>query len=298
MLSTILLNIIETKKDAKDGKIEIMQAVNLLLFETASTAMCLFGIIKAKVRADELNALSTVIINSQNYGLKSLFGKNSFNCLRKTSKIYITVTTIVGLMHVGQVLSIIFINKLEFKYTAFRGFSSLFCLLITFTFLFQFAIKLKILRIMFLKCYGLIQGVLTNAATPNHTDITFVNERKWPLIKILQKLQRFHCAIILNIKVINKNLHPFLLFEFIVTVMMLIICYYLLSSAWILGKERTPISFLVEFKTYCIIFAMAYTLFFVEKLKEPVSSLKIISIFFEKGKETTTLYGILLNGYF
>lgn len=274
MVITVLYDIINIKENKKYGKIGVMHAINLLLLEIASLGMCLYGALNSKIRTVELNALAQLIINYKHYGLTSIFGEEGFNSFKKTSKIYAVVTVLVGLIQIGQIACSLTFKTIGVAFTPGKGLLILFSLLIFFTFLFQMVIKMRILHMLFLKCHELIQGTLNNTLTGGYTHGD-MSERKWPLIKRLRNLQRFHCAAILNIKMFNRALHPFILFEFGVTVLMLVICYYLLSSTWIIGMERSVASYLVEFKMYCFIFAMAYALFYVEKIKGPVSYFKL-----------------------
>lgn len=62
-----------------------------------------------------------------------------------------------------------------------------------------------------------------------------------------------------------------LLFKMQSTTFLLILNYYLLINRFIVNKERDSLSYVMEFRSYCFILSVGYTMIKVEDLLEPVS---------------------------
>lgn len=87
----------------------------------------------------------------------------------------------------------------------------------------------------------------------------------------LRKIQRAHIAFMVQFKFINDFLNPFLLLQFAVTTLMLVVLYYMVTMDWFLDSEKHDTLFVIEFRTYCLILSVVYVVITCEVLAEPVS---------------------------
>lgn len=84
-------------------------------------------------------------------------------------------------------------------------------------------------------------------------------------------MQKFYSALIVQVNQINDFLNPLLLLKIGTSIFILILNYYLLLHRVLINKGRDSLSYIMEFKSYCFVFSVAYILKSVEKLLEPVS---------------------------
>lgn len=248
----------------QNPRLIIVQATILILFEVLILGDLLMAITRSKDRAKQLNALVAIISNKQYYGLNEMFTKKQWKKLRRLSRIYLLIIFLITLTHFIQI--VLFTQSIDYSSVS-RAMSSFVCLGIEMFYMIHFALKMHIYKTLLTTAYSALKNNLSERLYQQNNE----QQTKWPLFKTLRKIQRLHCAINLNFKATNCSINPFLLYQFLINVIMTILCYYLLTTTWILGTERSAVSFSTEFKLYCIEFMVFYVLNCIQSVKEPVS---------------------------
>lgn len=271
---------------AKDKRIQLS---TLVLFETSTVFIYVFSMMHAKRRVKELNGLVAIIANRDQYCIDTIFDRRRIRDLRTHSYAYLTVTFALLFFPVGHVFYFAIQQEYDLYYILLRGVSSCTSLFAQMIFIFQYSLKIRVYRHVLKTCYEKIKSVLDEKLTKTVEDQRTWAERSqnvnqilhvdnkvtrssFEITGLLQKLQQMHCAVVLNVKQWNDFLNPLLLVVIGLSVLMLVMCYYLLVSIWMIDdSSHNSVFYLMEFKTLAVIVAMTYLLIVTETLTQPVS---------------------------
>lgn len=174
-------------------------------------------------------------------------------------------------------LAVIFIAMLHFcliyKHisTSSRAIVSLLCMVQLTTYLFQFSFHLNVLKTILDRVYETLRITLNTRVTSKCNDT-----RKWPVLKILRKMQRMYCAIFLNHMKFGGTCGIVLVYEFIINIILAILGCYMLLTMWILGNELGSVAFLTEIALWNLLLVVTNMLFCVDSLRYSVSIKKLI----------------------
>lgn len=251
-----------------ETKFTTLQLCIMALFEISALGVYLNVLFKNKRRVRELNGLSAIVNNKSFHGFAFVFDDTSNKYIKESVVRYVYTVFIIILIQVIQLLAFIYIYGYE--YTILQAISACLCLTTQVSYILQIILKIRILNIMYCKVHDELQSNLNKAISMENNSKNQI--RKVPsILTKLRKIHRFYCVTTLNVQHVNNQLNPFILYDFIVSVLMFILCYYLVISTWILGKDQTPVSILMEFKLYTTIALMFYILNMLEGLLESVS---------------------------
>lgn len=100
---------------------------------------------------------------------------------------------------------------------------------------------------------------------------TIDSKLKYSLLENLKKLQKTHTAVVFMVKSINKFLDPFLLLEFLFTIFLLILSYFVLATMLLQNNLQVE-ALLILFRAYSIILGILYLLKDCEDMVKPVSN--------------------------
>lgn len=270
-----------------NAKDKIIQLATLVLFELITIVIYINILIQIQDRVKAMNGLAAIIESKHLFNIdKPFFEKKTIKYFKRVIIIYIIIALTLLILHATHVYLLFGVGeKTNNLYLSMRGLSSCLSLLAQTIYMFQYTIELKVYRHMLKRNYEIIKEELNCRLgdTTQHwaercsstSDIQFhkfVNTNNDYSYKVLQKLQRLHCAIIVNLRQFNKYLNPMVLLTVSITVLLLIMSYYLIIRIWMTGNShRNGMYYMLEFKTLAIIFVVIHLLIVTNSLQDPVS---------------------------
>lgn len=269
-------------------KDKIVQIATLVLFELSTIIIYVTILLQIQERVKDLNGLVAIINNKHFYNIdEGFFEKKSIKYFKICVIKYSLITLCLFIIHATHLYcSFVNIPSMKIAYAILRGFSSCFSLVSQEIFIFQYIIELKIYRHMLKRSYQIMKEELDVALngkkevwadrTHSMSDVqsdAFGSVSENIAVKRLQKLQRLHCALIINLKQLNKYLNPMMLMTIGLTVLILVLSYYLIINIWMTNNfEHNGMYYLLEFKSISIIASVTYLLIISDSVQDPVST--------------------------
>lgn len=255
------------------NKVEVLFTINAVLQGIISASYIVCGLFLVQVNVKELQGLSSLLYNSKLFGIQEFFSKNSKKKIRKIIIIYGIIMAVYLVLHVVHAL---LITKNLDIWTLLYEVKTSTCFNTQLLVILHMALKLMIYRQMLQTLYLELTTILNTRKLFPKNEPVWVCElqrlKKYcePITEKLQKLQRGHCAIIINLQKYNEGCNPTLLICCTGICLLLILNYYLQVTMWLAGVCDISYEYTL-IKTFTVVIACIYVLIVQTRLLRTVS---------------------------
>lgn len=256
------------------SKIEIILLLNMIFQGFLSAVYIICGQCLTSTHIKELKGLSEILSNSKQYDINEFFDKKSKLKYRRQGIYYGTLMFSVGLIHFVYIWYKIDVFNI---WTIIYEIKSSVCFNMQILVTLYMSLRLNIYAYLLSVTYKEMQNVLTNCLptllvqTTKWTQGVIISKKNYyPLMEKLQKLQRMHCALIVNLNQFNKSCNPTLLICCTGTCCMLVVNYYLQITMWLAEQQNLTYEYVI-IKTFMVVAACIHVLSVQNNLLKTVS---------------------------
>lgn len=264
-------NLIENLRQIE--KVEILFTINAILQGSLSAFYVTCGLFLVQMNIKELQGLSSLLSNSKMFGIEVFISNKTKKKIKKIILFYVILIVLYTVLH--AVHAALITKNLDIWAFAYEIKTSS-CFNTQLLVILHMALKLIIYKTMLQTIYQEITTVLnTRKLFPKNAPVWFcelegVKTYREPITEKLKKLQRGHCAVIINLKQFNEACNPTLLICCSGICLLLILNYYLQITMWLAGVYDITYEYTL-IKTFTVVFACIYVLVVQNRLLRTVS---------------------------